>query len=405
VRLMGLLAVPLVALGVSVLFACEPEEPSRYEEGENSLGSMLWSETSSEDLQHVSLFKKYTFDYVEALKIREENMKKYSFKYNRKGVDKRSDLSLQEFWDVYDAKWPVIVTDVLPTWPAFNWSRDFFYENYKDERVTMKAVDSPSLQDAVSLALPLELFYKNTHKAYPHQWTYLEDELFIPTRPELRASIGPTIYLQEDHYKLFPQEVRPWDAMLLWGTQYSRSSLHIDPYNWTGTNAVISGRKSWKLFPPGQDHYLDVVHGQMSGFPLNCYKYNSAVDSFEPNTCKHPNFTKSRYLEFEQLPGELLIIPTGWFHQAYNLEETIAVSSQVMNRNNYRIVLEEIIKVGNIQRKQLPRNVNNMTPAEQVAVVMSLLPADVIKRGKEVTQDIIDQVQGVAHQNAPVPHQ
>ena len=54
-------------------------------------------------------------------------------------------------------------------------------------------------------------------------------------------------YLDEDYFKLFPPEVRPWDAMLLWGTKYSRSSLHIDPYNWTGTNAVFSGRKRWKV--------------------------------------------------------------------------------------------------------------------------------------------------------------
>jgi len=35
--------------------------------------------------------------------------------------------------------------------------------------------------------------------------------------------------------------------MLLWGTAHSRSSLHIDPYNWTGTNAVLSGKKMWKV--------------------------------------------------------------------------------------------------------------------------------------------------------------
>ena len=54
-------------------------------------------------------------------------------------------------------------------------------------------------------------------------------------------------YLKEDFYQLFPSEVKPWDAMLLWGTKFSRSSLHMDPYNWTGTNAVLKGRKRWKV--------------------------------------------------------------------------------------------------------------------------------------------------------------
>ena len=46
---------------------------------------------------------------------------------------------------------------------------------------------------AVSLALPLELFYKNTHDAYPTKWTYIEDELFIPMRPNLKKDIGDCV--------------------------------------------------------------------------------------------------------------------------------------------------------------------------------------------------------------------
>ena len=42
----------------------------------------------------------------------------------------------------------------------------------------------------MSLALPLELFYKNVDKAHLQQWTYISDELFIPMRPELVNDIG-----------------------------------------------------------------------------------------------------------------------------------------------------------------------------------------------------------------------
>ena len=49
------------------------------------------------------------------------------------------------------------------------------------------------------------------------------------------------------------------------------------------------------------------------------------------------------------------------------MEETIAVSSQMMNRNNHRIVLEEILKVNDVKRKDLPKNIDSMAPAEQVS--------------------------------------
>merc|ERR1711976_1023878 len=105
------------------------------------------------------------------------------------------------------------------------------------------------------------------------------------------------------------------------------------------------------MYPPGQDHLMYVMKGQKSGFPLDCFKYNSPVDAYEPDFVKYPLFAKTEVIEFDQRPGELLIIPTGWFHQAYKAEETIAVSGQLMNTNNYRILLEEILKPGNIDRK------------------------------------------------------
>jgi len=35
--------------------------------------------------------------------------------------------------------------------------------------------------------------------------------------------------------------------MMLWGTANSYSSFHMDPYNWSGTNAVLWGTKRWKV--------------------------------------------------------------------------------------------------------------------------------------------------------------
>ena len=52
-----------------------------------------------------------------------------------------------------------------------------------------------TLDKASSLALPLELFYKNSHLASQTTWTYLEDELFIPLRPELYKDIRDSVSL------------------------------------------------------------------------------------------------------------------------------------------------------------------------------------------------------------------
>lgn len=250
------------------------------------------------------------------------------------------------------------------------------------------------LDTSAKMVMTLQKFCEHVNETSWIMWTYVQDELFLPMRQFLRQDVGTSIYTEDDLFQLFPAEVRPWDAMLLWGTTYSRSTLHVDPYNWTGTNAVILGRKHWKLFPPGQDHLLYVRHGIESNFPLNCYKYNSAVDSFEGDfRQRFPLAAKAKYLEFDQLPGDLLIIPTGWFHQAFNMEETIAVAGELTNVNNYRVVIEEILKLkGNVRRRDIPLNTHLLSPAEQVKLVMSLLPDDLLSRGQEVTKDILRQM-------------
>lgn len=141
------------------------------------------------------------------------------------------------------------------------------------------------------------------------------DEIFLSQHSKLYSDITKPKYIEEDYFELFPPEVKPSDAMLLWGTAHSRSHLHVDPYNWTGTNMVFSGTKLWKLYPPGQDELLYVIPNGKSGFPLESGKYNSRVDAFSPNFRKFPKLKEAHALDCTQRAGEMMIIPTGWFHQ------------------------------------------------------------------------------------------
>ncbi|XP_022082618.1 F-box protein At1g78280-like isoform X2 [Acanthaster planci] len=282
-------------------------------------------------------------------------------------IDRRSNLTLEEFRRVYDAQRPVLITDVLQDWGAMRWDADFFLSQYGKQRVVMKAVEG-TLDQAEGFSLPLERFIAHRHQSSPHHWTYVEDELLVPHTAELKKDIGSCVGV-------------------------------TDPYNWTGTNAVIKGVKQWKLYPPGQDEHLYILPDRMSGFPLKSYKYNSPVDAFDPDLNRYPNFVKAEAVEFTQYPGELLIIPTGWFHQAYNTEETIAVSGQVMNRANYRMVLEEIFKAGNVNVESLPSSFSDMAPVDQVRTVMEAIPQSILDEGRRVTELALNQVKSRSHEH------
>lgn len=73
--------------------------------------------------------------------------------------------------------------------------------------------------------------------------------------------------------------------------------------------------------------------------------------------------------------------------QAYNLEETIAISSQYMNRNNYRSVLEEIIQCTDTDDR-LPITFSSMTAEEQITYVMSLIPDKVKVNARQMSADL-----------------
>ena len=54
----------------------------------------------------------------------------------------------------------------------------------------------------------------------------------------------------------------------------------------------------------------------------------------------------------------------------YNCEETIAVSGQTTNANNYRVVLEEILKMeGNLRRSDIPSKSKYLSPTDQVLAI------------------------------------
>jgi len=57
------------------------------------------------ELQAKSLKQSYTLDSARVQAVREHNMKFYDFDYNLTGIDRRTNMSLQEFYDVYDGKW------------------------------------------------------------------------------------------------------------------------------------------------------------------------------------------------------------------------------------------------------------------------------------------------------------
>ncbi|XP_014662160.1 PREDICTED: F-box protein At1g78280-like [Priapulus caudatus] len=311
--------------------------------------------------------------------------------YKGDGIHRRLRLNKNEYLKLYDAKWPVMVTGVVKHWRAMNWSAEFLYSYYGQEKVTVKRVRGKS-KTANEVIVKLEKFYKSRDNVSTERWALTEDSTFFYRNPELTMDIGKFEYIQENLFGRFPEHLQPWEEQLQWGTAFSKSTLQMDPYNRTSLHFVLSGKKEWKLYSPGHDAYLYASARPTPDMPLRVLRYTSPIDAFSPDYSRYGLFRNAVAMDVMQGAGELLIIPAGWYYQGRNAEDTLAVCVGLMTENNHDTVLEEILKEGHVEEVHLPENYEAYAPEEKVDLVMSLMPPQVIEAAKLIRKEALRRV-------------
>jgi hypothetical protein len=185
-------------------------------------------------------------------------------------------------------------------------------------------------------------------------------------------------YDKIDWFDSFPREFRPSDCVILAG-EGATSTLHRDPFEWTGTSLCLEGTKLWRFLSPststcsssdgknaaqaiddlvGAYRLPSVAWDDDSGVCLSAgwqsdFSLYSDRDASVPSAKSlsemedrarfatlekialewpslHPNFVTNDCSCWTviQKPGDLLLIPAHWWHQTYALEPSLAVSSQ-----------------------------------------------------------------------------
>ena len=259
---------------------------------------------------------------------------------------------------------PVIVSGLCADWPATRgeWTRDRLLATHGDVKFTVGGYQ-----------MRLRDFYAYGDGARDDLPLYLFDKKFCEKAPSLAAGYSPPNIFADDLFALLGENDRPDHRWLIAGCERSGSGFHKDPNATSAWNAVVTGRKKWILFAP--DATPPGVHPSADGsavvqpvtlveWYMNFYGHVYETDEddgsetdeddgdedddekkgggrrgrggrFDPfvvvvvvvaRTPATSGDAHPRVIEGICGPGDVLFVPSGWWHMALNLEECVAVT-------------------------------------------------------------------------------
>lgn len=125
-------------------------------------------------------------------------------------------------------------------------------------------------------------------------------------------------WFDEDLFDCLSEEERPNFRWLLVSTRGAGTSLHVDPVCTSAWNTMIQGKKRWILFPPET---------------FTCV--NSEIRGAEWFLKEYPKYKHLPHKDIIQNPGETVFLPSDWWHITVNFKDSIAITQNVLSRNNF----------------------------------------------------------------------
>jgi len=261
---------------------------------------------------------------------------------------------------------------------------------------------------------------------------------------------------KENWFDYFPEKIQPTDAIILAG-QGATSTLHRDPFEWTGTSLCLEGTKIWRfILPPTDDGGVEVVDTALKSYRLDSIAWEEGVqlsagwqsdmslydtidDTFpsafdlmvmeeddneqyqsiiqdagtsistlqpsaDASDALHElsNTDEPLFVTAIQQPGDLLLIPAHCWHQTYGPVPSIAIASQRCGSNDANNVINHILDITKCNKDIIPdilksNNYDGGTGEEVVATLFETLDSKTTKQYKPPSHsnDFLEHLQSV----------
>lgn len=259
-----------------------------------------------------------------------------------------ADLTAEEFAAAWTDR-PFILTDVVPRWPAFGgasgrgerWTLDWLVRRHGDVSFRAEAVDWPfrlyhSYLSATLDESPLYLFDQGFAEKMGLELGQQPAPGDVDGPPPSSSShppyTNPTCF-GADLFALLGAS-RPAHRWLIAGPARSGSTFHHDPNATSAWNAVLQGSKYWVMFPPHitPPGVFVSPDGAEVTSPLSIAEW---LLGFHAEARETPGC-----IEAICGAGEILHVPSGWWHLVVNLEPGVAVTQNFVPQARLAEVLK-----------------------------------------------------------------
>jgi hypothetical protein len=278
--------------------------------------------------------------------------------------DRRSNLSASEFLSEYaQPQKPVVLLGLADDWPAMDWGLPDAFASGSPSLKTVQTIvrafqwglerspqyQTPQVSNCLARSIYLDLNKDPEHKQ---------------VRKMVRCGYSTPRLFRTDFFaacsKVYNKSyARRW---LLIASAGSGSCFHIDPFNTSAWNTVLSGSKRWAMYPPDRSFPPPGLHARRQvpyteQFPKKARKtktwgVSSPWGLAEGDGGPRHYFERvlpglsdgAKPLQCMLRRGETLFVPSGWQHQVLNTAPSLAITENFMHHANAESVMGELAK-------------------------------------------------------------
>jgi hypothetical protein len=231
---------------------------------------------------------------------------------------------------------PVVVENAVTEWPALQkWTPEYFKTTFGSRRVDVSYEEQMTFADFIDGVLA-------SSEATPGPYMY---RFFIgPHLPEILPDVLPQNEYAFPGRLASPLMPRSWRRpdgylkLLIGGVGGRFPVMHYDTQNMHAAITEIHGDKAFVLFSPEDTPYL---------YPREDMPNKSEIaDIDDVDLARFPLFAKATRHETVLRPGDMVFVPSKWWHTARVLTASVSICQNMLDGSNWRGFVDEVCAPG-----------------------------------------------------------